>query len=108
MPPSTRWQYFKAADTRSTRRRSKANARARAPSAQKGLLACTLGSSSRDISDCTTLSSSRDRPANTSKVKKQDQDRNNKTTNGIEQSSRSETHPVGGQATSPPTKQGYQ
>src|ERR1041384_5711067 len=99
MPPSTRWQYFRAAGTRSTRRRSKANARARAPSGQKGLLACLLGSSSRDTSDCTTLPCSRDCPANTSKVKNQDQDRDSKTDNGVKQLSRSETHPAGGQKT---------
>ena len=81
------------------------NARARAPSAQKGLLACTSGSSNRDISDCTTVSSSRDRPANTSQDNNHDQDSNIETTRRTKQSSRSKTHPAGGQTTSPPTKQ---
>src|SRR3954465_11850525 len=75
MPPSTRSQYLKASGTRSTRRRSKANDRARAPSAQKGLLARTAGSSKRDTSDCTAASSSRDLPANTSQKRKQLQSR---------------------------------
>src|ERR1043165_4148024 len=105
MPPSTGCQYFKAVGTRSTRRRNKANARARALSDQKGLLACTLGSSNRDISDCTAASSSRDRPANTSQDNNHDQDRNIETTRRTKQSSRSKTHPAGGQTTSPPTKQ---
>src|SRR3954468_23777049 len=105
MPPSTRWQYFKAAGTRSTRRRSKANARARALSDQKGLIAYTLGSSNRDISYCTAASSSRDRPANTSQDNSHDQDSNIETTRRTKQSSRSKTHPAGGQTTSPPTKQ---
>src|SRR3954462_10279624 len=105
MPPSTRWQYFKVAGTRSTRRRSKANARARAPSDQNGFFACTSGSSNRDISDCTAASSSRDRPAKTSQDNNQDQDRNIKTTRRTNQSSRRKTHPAEGQTTSPPTKQ---
>src|SRR4051812_530303 len=108
MPPSTHWQYFKATGTRSTRRRSKANARARAPSDQKGLFARTSGSSKRDISDCTIASSSRDHPANTLQDNNHDQDSNIETTNGTKQSSRSETHPAGGQTTLPPTKQDHQ
>src|SRR3954465_60457 len=75
MPPSTRSQYLKASGTRSTRRRSKANDRARAPSAQKGLLARTTGSSKCDISDCTAASSSRDLPASTLQKKQQLQSR---------------------------------
>src|ERR1041384_8485382 len=100
MPPSTRWQYFKAAGTRLTRRRSKENARARAPSDQNGLLACTSGSSSRDISDCMAASSSRDRPANTSQDNNQDQDKNIEVAPRTKQSRRGKTHPAGGPTTS--------
>src|SRR3954465_6934041 len=53
------------------------------------------------------FSSSRDRPASTSQIRIKIKTEAEKTTNVIEQSSRSQTHPAGGQTTSPPTKQGY-